>query len=108
MARTKKPRPSIFDKDYAPYGRAKPGNSDEWRSNYEQRMYGHDEAVQILGEDNPYAVLGLRQGATKDEVKSAYRKIVASECREAFGLNPDPAQVERFKKVHAAYSEIGR
>jgi len=111
MAGTKsdKPkRPSIFDPNHAPYGRSAPGNEYEWRGSYEQRMYDHDASIAILGQDNPYSILGLKQGASKAEVKAAYRKIVATECKDAFSLIPDPAQVERFKKVHAAYSEIGR
>lgn len=98
------PRPSIFTPGYAPYGRGKPGNPDEWRGSYEQRMYGHDEAVAVLDKDNPYTVLGLQQGADVATVKATYRKIVMTECKDAFGLTPDAAQVERFKKVHAAYS----
>lgn len=67
-------------------------------------MLGHEEAATILGDDNPYSILGLAQGANKDAVKAAYRKIVMAECTAAFGLNPDPKVVERFKAVHAAYS----
>ncbi len=67
-------------------------------------MLGEEEAVAVLDKDNPYVLLGLQQGADHAAVKAAYRKIVMSELSAAFGLNPDPVIVERFKKVHAAYS----
>ena len=105
MAKTKKPRPNVWSKDYAPYGTTtKRGNSDQWRAAYEERMMGHDEAVAVLDDDNPYVILGIPQGSDKDTVKSAYRKLVMTECKDAFSLNPNPDVVERFKKIHAAYS----
>ncbi len=97
-----KPRPNVFSKDYAPYGHtAQRGSPEQWRSAYEERMMGADEAVAVLDKDNPYTVLGLQQGADKDAVKKAFRaysmKWHPDVCKDA-----DAA--DKFKKGHAAYS----
>lgn len=106
--KAKKPRRNPWDSDYAPYGMADhKGSPDEWRAAYEHRMLGHDEAVAVLDKENPYTILGLAQGASKDDVKKAYRRLVMTQCKDAFSLTPDPAQVELFKKYHAAYSLVG-
>lgn len=56
---------------------------------------------------NPYEVLGLSQGATKDEVKKAYRELSRKYHPDANINNPlaDLAE-ERFKEVQEAYDSI--
>lgn len=100
MAKAK--RSKVWDSDYAPYGHtAQRGSPEQWRSAYEERMMGIDEAVVVLDKDNPYTVLGLQQGADKDAVKKAFRaysmKWHPDVCKDA-----DAA--DKFKKGHAAYS----
>jgi len=51
---------------------------------------------------NPYTLLGLKKGATKDEIKSAYRKL-AKKLHPDVNKN-DPKVSERFKEVTAAYT----
>jgi DnaJ-class molecular chaperone len=50
--------------------------------------------------DNAYLVLGIKPGASKKEIKRAYRKM-------AKRLHPDVNQSreaeEKFKKIHRAY-----
>jgi DnaJ-class molecular chaperone len=97
----KKKRNSPFDEDYAPYGYAEAkGNPTEWREAYKYRMMDEEEAVVVLDKDNPYAVLGLTQGANEAEVKAAWRKF-------AMENHPDHGGDENvFKKGLAAYSLI--
>lgn len=101
----KKPRKNPFDPDYAPYGHAAArGSPSDWKAAYEYRMLGEEEALNVLDKDNPSVVLGIAPGADAATIKKAYRHIVTTECKDAFSINPDAKAVERFKKVHAAYS----
>jgi molecular chaperone DnaJ len=51
-----------------------------------------------------YAILGLAENATADEIKKAYRKLAKQYHPDA---NPnDPAAAERFKEVSEAYSVL--
>ena len=51
---------------------------------------------------NPYTLLGVSKSATKDEIKSAYRKL-AKKLHPDVNKN-DPKVAERFKEVTAAYN----
>lgn len=72
------------------------GSPDQWREAFNARM-GLDEANRVLHGLSPWAVLGLKENVTFDEVKSAYRKL-AMKFHPDRGGNP-----EEFKKVQAAY-----
>ncbi|MGD9568995.1 MAG: DnaJ domain-containing protein [Sedimentibacter sp.] len=56
---------------------------------------------------DPYEVLGLQRGASKDEVKSAYRKLAKKYHPDMNENNPlkDLAE-EKFKEIQSAYDEI--
>ncbi|AHY47492.1 DnaJ domain [Rubrobacter radiotolerans] len=55
---------------------------------------------------DPYRVLGLRRGASKEEVRRAYRKLALKHHPDA---NPGDAQAEeRFKRVQQAYEILSR
>ena len=55
---------------------------------------------------NLYSVLGVQKGASKDEIKKAYRKLTKSLHPD---LNPGDAKAEeRFKTVSAAYDILGK
>ncbi len=55
---------------------------------------------------NLYDVLGVKRGASKDEIKKAYRKLTKKLHPD---LNPDDAKnEERFKAVSAAYDILGK
>lgn len=79
------------------------GSPDEWCSAFNERM-GLDEAARVLGSDEPLAVLGLRAGATMDEIKKAWR-------REVKRWHPDlnngcPDCEAKFKRAQAAYETL--
>lgn len=56
---------------------------------------------------DPYEVLGLQKGVSKDEVKSAYRKLAKKYHPDMNENNPlkDLAE-EKFKEIQWAYDEI--
>ncbi|MCM1083212.1 MAG: DnaJ domain-containing protein [Clostridium sp.] len=56
---------------------------------------------------NPYEVLGVRPGASDDEVKKAYRKLSRKYHPDANINNPHKEQAEeKFKEVQEAYKSI--
>lgn len=56
---------------------------------------------------NPYEVLGLKEGASQEEIKSAYRKLVKQYHPDQYGDNPlkDLAQ-EKLTEINAAYDML--
>lgn len=106
-AKTRKPRPNVWAKDYAPYGAPPPGikgDPDSWASAFRQRV-GEDAAVveEILGSDDPWSILGVSKGASAEDIKRAYRKRSMATHPD---LNPGKTQDE-FEKVQAAYEQLG-
>jgi DnaJ-class molecular chaperone len=101
----KKKRISPFSKDYVnPYGlysEGPRGNPDQWRATF-QRRFTSDEIKEILKDESPWGILGLTHGATRDQIKAAYR-------RRAMETHPDRnpgMDGEEFKKVNAAYQKL--
>ncbi|MBS4957450.1 MAG: J domain-containing protein [Clostridium sp.] len=56
---------------------------------------------------NPYEVLGVKPGASQEEIKSAYRKLVKQYHPDQYGDNPlkDLAQ-EKLAEVNKAYDML--
>jgi molecular chaperone DnaJ len=50
-----------------------------------------------------YGTLGVRQDASPEEIKRAYRKLAREYHPD---VNPDPAAQERFKEISAAYEVL--
>lgn len=56
---------------------------------------------------DPYEVLGLKRGASDEEIKKAYRNLSRKYHPDANINNPNAAQAEeKFKQVQAAYDQI--
>lgn len=56
---------------------------------------------------NPYEVLGIKPGATEEEIKSAYRKLVKQYHPDQYGDNPlkDLAE-EKLAEINKAYEML--
>lgn len=56
---------------------------------------------------NPYEVLGVKQGASQEEIKSAYRKLVKQYHPDQYGDNPlkNLAQ-EKLTEINKAYDML--
>ncbi|NME82718.1 J domain-containing protein [Clostridium sp. SM-530-WT-3G] len=56
---------------------------------------------------NPYEVLGVKPGASQDEIKSAYRKLIKKYHPDQYGDNPlkDLAQ-EKMIEINEAYDAL--
>lgn len=98
-----KPKKNPFAADYAPYGTytGEPGNPRQWKAAYSERMSAK-EADEVLSgtTDTIHAILGLKIGATQDEIKAAFRAMV-------FKVHPDHGgDAAAFIRVKAAYSKL--
>ncbi|GAB6167866.1 DnaJ domain-containing protein [Clostridium carnis] len=56
---------------------------------------------------NPYEVLGLKPGASQDEIKKAYRSLIKQYHPDQYGDNPlkDLAE-EKMREINSAYDEL--
>ena len=55
---------------------------------------------------DPYEVLGLKRGASDEEIKKAYRNLSRRYHPDANINNPNAAQAEeKFKQVQAAHDQ---
>ena len=57
---------------------------------------------------DPYDVLGIRRGASKDEIRAAYRELVKRYHPDKFQSNPDMLKLaeEKMKEVNEAYNYL--
>ena len=77
MTRTKSNKPKKgFCEGYKTYNPTTEGYGDanQWKEAFNQRM-GYDEAVNVLGDDSAYSILGIMIGASLAEIKTQYRKM---------------------------------
>jgi len=80
------------------------GSPKDWKKAFKARM-GKEEAEEILQgqEQTPFDLLGIKSGATQEEIKKAYRKMIML-------WHPDLNQhriteaEEMSKKIIAAYT----
>lgn len=96
---------SPFSKAYVnPYGtyEGPKGNPDQWRAAFQKR-FTNEEIKEILKDESPWGILGIAPGATREEVKAAYRRRAMETHPDR---NPHMADGEEFKKVNAAYQKL--
>ncbi len=57
---------------------------------------------------DPYEVLGVRRGASKDEIRQAYRELVKKYHPDKFQSNPDMLKLaeEKMKEINEAYDYL--
>lgn len=102
--RTRKPGP--FEKGYVnPYGTytGERGNTNQWRQSFGAR-FSNQEIHEIIGEDDPWGILGLKPSASQSEIKSAFYK-------KAKETHPDhnpqlKGDTGPFRKVKAAFDKL--
>jgi len=76
------------------------GDASQWKKAFNQRM-GYEEAVTVLGVDDPYFILGIEVGATFAEIKKAYRKMAMKWHPDK---NPGVNTTAQMQKIIAAYT----
>jgi DnaJ-class molecular chaperone len=78
------------------------GSSREWKKNFNKRM-SKEEADEALGTDDPYIILGIKRGATKAEIKSAFKRLAKLWHPD---LNPHriTEATRMMQKINASYS----
>lgn len=105
MMKEKKPKRGFMDgyKIYNPEVEGF-GNPSDWKFNFRKKMK-LDEAVQILGDNDPLELLGLIVGFTLDQLKKAYRKK-AMEAHPDRNIGNEAEAEKNFKKIHAAYTKL--
>src|SRR5271157_5449938 len=56
---------------------------------------------------NPYEILGIREGASKEEIKRAYRELAKKYHPDQYGANPlrDLAE-EKMREINEAYDYL--
>ena len=56
---------------------------------------------------NPYEVLGIKQGATQEEIKSAYRKLVKQYHPDQYNDNPlQDLATQKLTEINEAYNML--
>ena len=69
-------RPSVFDNDYAPYGRSSGGgNPDSWRTDFRAAV-GLEEINRRLAGRSAWEVLEIEPGASQADIRRAFRRLV--------------------------------
>lgn len=76
------------------------GDPDSWRKAFNERM-GFEEATIIIGNNDPYSVLGVSKTATFAEIKKAFRKL-AMEYHPDKNLDRDTTK--EMQQIIAAYT----
>jgi DnaJ-class molecular chaperone len=80
------------------------GNPKKWEKAFYQRMNKEDaEAVLKEQTDSPYFILSIKEGATKSDIKAAFRKLISEWHPDK---NPERVKEaeEMSKKIIAAYT----
>jgi DnaJ-class molecular chaperone len=76
------------------------GNAKKWREAFRSRLTD-DEITKALNGRNTWEVLKVLRNASKEEIKSAYRKL----CIQ-FHPDKNPNSTSEFLAVQAAYQKL--
>lgn len=105
-ARVKKPRKSVFDKDFvSPYGTYEGvrGSREEWRASFEGAWTGTaQEAREFLREETPWSILGIEVNSDLATIKSAYRRLMLVHHPDHGG---DPVIARKVMAAYCAMTE---
>ena len=89
--------------------RRRPGNrSDQSRETDNGRQYRATDSAR-RDQLDPYTILGVTPGASKDEIKAAYRRLAAQyhpDKVQHLGQEFQKMAEERFKGIQRAYDEL--
>ena len=104
MPRTKKKKKKRgFLEGYETYDPTKEGfgSPDKWRHTFFERM-GFEKALEVLGEDDPMVVFGLKKDASWQDILVAYRKLARENHPDLGGSK------EAMQKINAAFEVLER
>lgn len=112
MAKAKARKPGFMEHYDKPGRRYEPeavgyGTPAQWRGAFAERM-SLEEAEVVIGTGSPWAVLGVRQGASAEEIRAAYKRM-AIKYHPSSARNAGKDQVllgKQFKQVLAAYTML--
>jgi len=96
-----------FKMNYRHYDAAEgPGNARQWRNTFYERITDQ-EATEILEKqaETPFTILGILEGASKAEIKAAFRKLITAWHPDTNQHRIDEA-TEMSKKIIAAYTKL--
>lgn len=108
QGKAKKPRLNVWKNEHCKKYDVKKlgfGSADSWLDSFRVRM-SLDEAVEILGDDDPLTILGLLASPTIDEIKKAYRKA-AMKWHPDMNKGNEAEATKQFNRVTAAYVKLG-
>lgn len=108
MIKEKKPKKGFAD-GYKTYDTSNGyGSAREWREGFYEKI-SDKEAIKILHEqeDTPYQILGISEGATKQEIKSAFRTMIIKWHPDKNQDNITEAEY-MSKRIIAAYTILSK
>ena len=100
---TKKPKKGFLD-GYKTYDPSKEGfgSPAQWREAFYERL-GFEKAQEVLGDENPYFVLGFAsENVTWPEIQQAYRDLAKKWHPDMNKGNEEEAK-KQFQRIQAAF-----
>lgn len=81
------------------------GSRRQWRQAFTERL-SPEEAREILDEDSPWTVLGVKAGASVGEIRAAYRALLIKYHPDHHEEARKEWAAEQFIRVKAAYTVL--
>jgi DnaJ-class molecular chaperone len=75
------------------------GNAQEWSDSFYQRI-GYENALQVVGENDPYIILDIPKDSLWGDIVTAYRRMAKKWHPDR---NKEENAVEMMKKINAAF-----